>query len=648
MNLNRKSIYLVLFLMSAFILCFSIIGNAQKQSLTIPVRVDFEGTTISSWMVVGNSAKISTQQSKTGKQSLEIASGSAAQCNLTLTPCSSYEISVWVKTNSGSDEVQLNVLGLAENNSSAASALTSWTLLKKQFHTDENQNKGVIEFKNPENSSKNKVWVDELHIERIGDFVPVKISGIKPLPIRKQIIDQGIQTQHNEKLAWLLDAKFGMFIHWGIYSALEQGEWVMYNKAITPEVYSTFAYPSAGEKYFAADKFDPKTWAKLAKAAGMKYMNLTTMHHDGYALFDSKYPNAFTSKQTHNRDFVKEYVEACRAEGLRVGLYKTLINWRYPGYYDVTGTDCKPNKFGYITNPAHKENARLMKEELYCQVKELMTNYGKIDQIFWDGGWLAQQGCDADAAYFWESGKYLDPNNQWPVSPSYQDTEVTSGKALGLMGMVRKYQPDIIVNPRCGWIGDIKAEEGNAPISGAVRSEDIYEKCMSIGSGWGYTKSYEDSTKIKSLDELKRMLSDCVIRNMVYLLNVGPDRHGQIPQAVQIRLLEMGKWLEQVGEAVYGTRGGPWNPKDGQYGFAYKDNKIFVYLLSDFIGEALTLPTLNKGQKAVKAYLVSDKSAVKIKQNKANEISLSGIQRTDKVVTIIAIEFNKKLLFNVN
>ncbi|MFZ4455053.1 MAG: alpha-L-fucosidase [Bacteroidales bacterium] len=618
--------------------------NAQKRTLAIPAKYDFEAATLYPWIVVGNSAKLTQSTVKIGNQSLEIASGSAVQCNLTLVPNSTYQLSAWVKTESGSDEVQLNVLGLAENNTSIASALTSWTLQKKEFHTGENQNKAVVEFKNPENSSKNRVWVDDLQIERTGDYKSGINSGIMPFPTRKQLLDQGILTQPNEKLAWLLDAKFGMFIHWGLYAGPSKGEWVMYNSAISPQDYREYAYPSAGENYFAADKYDPKAWAKLAKAAGMRYMNMTTMHHDGYALFESKYINAFSSKQTHNRDFVKEYVEACRAEGLRVGLYKTLINWRYPGYYDVTGTDCKPNPYGYKTDSSHKENARLMKEELYCQVKELMTNYGKIDQIFWDGGWLGQQNGDAEAAYFWESGKYLDPNNQWPVNPNFQDKDDTTGKPLGLMGIVRKYQPDIIVNPRCGWYGDIKAEEGNAPITGGIRTEDIYEKCMTLGQGWGYTKSYEDSAKIKSTDALKRMLSDCVIRNMVLLLNVGPDRHGQIPKATQNRLLEMGKWLNQVGEAVYGTRGGPWNPKDGEYGFAYKGNKLFVYLLSDFKGETLTLPAVNKGQIAVKAYLVSDKSPVKMKQNKAREITLSEIQRNDKAVTIIAIEFNKKVM----
>ena len=640
---KRKSNQVGRLLLLSLFACSTIVGSAQK-ALTIPTKVDFEDTNIFPWIVVGNSAKLSTAVYKNGKQALEIASGSSAECNLTLTPNSTYQISVWVKTDSGSDEIQLNMLGLAENNTSVASALTSWTLIKKEFRVGENQNKGIIEFNNPENSAKNSVWVDDILIERIGDYVSVKPAGIKPLPARKQVLDQGVLAQPDEKLAWLLDAKFGMFIHWGLYSAHGKGEWIMNRAAISPENYRVYAYPASGEQYFSADKYDPKEWAKLAKAAGMKYMNLTTMHHDGYALFESKYMDAFTSKQSHNRDFVKEYVEACRGEGLKVGLYKTLINWRFPGYYDVTGTDCKPNPFGYTTDIAHKENARLMKEELYCQVKELMTKYGKIDQIFWDGGWLGQQGGDADGAYFWESGKYLDPKNQWPINPYFQDVDETTGKPLGLMGIVRKYQPDIIVNPRCGWYGDIKAEEGNAPITGAVRTEDIYEKCMSIGTAWGYASNYEDPKKIKSLDFLKRMLADCVIRNMVYLLNVGPDKHGKIPQPAQDRLLEMGKWLEQVGEAVYGTRGGPWNPKDGQYGFAYKGNTIYVYLLSDFKGQTLTLPSINKGQKAVKAYIVSDKTPVKMIQNKEREITLSGINRTDKTVTIIAVELNKNVM----
>jgi alpha-L-fucosidase len=273
-----------------------------------------------------------------------------------------------------------------------------------------------------------------------------------------------------------------------------------------------------------------------------------------------------------------------------------------------------------------------------------MTKYGNIDQIFWDGGWLGQQGSDADGAYFWESGKYLDPKNQWPVNSYFQDKDEVTGKPLGLMGMVRKYQPDVLVNPRCGWYGDYKSEEGGAAVTGPIRSEEVFEKCMSIAGAWGYNSAMEDSTKIRTVDQMKKMLSDCVIRNITLLLNVGPDRHGQIPKPVANVLRSTGKWLKEVGDAVYGTRGGPWNPKDGQYGYTQKDNTIYVYLLSDFKGDTFTLPSLNKGQKVVRAYMVDSKKDVKTTQNRNREITLSGFDRTDKVVSIIVVELNTKVM----
>lgn len=623
--------------------CFSIVVKGQKP-IDTPVRMDFEGMTIAPWVSVGNAARVTDFTSKVGNQSLEITSGSSAQCAIKLRPNSTYQISLYVKTAGGSDEALVNIKGMGANNISAASALADWTLIEREFNAGEGQTNAIIEIANTDNPAKNSIWIDDVEVKRLRDYEMGKVAGIQPFPARLARMDQGIETQSNEKLNWLLDAKFGMFIHWGLYAGPARGEWVMHNAAMSPEEYRKFAYPESGDMYFAADKFDADQWARLAKSAGMKYMNLTTQHHDGYALFESKYMNAFTSKQTHNRDFVKEYVEACRNHGLKVGLYKTLINWRFPGYYDVTGADCKENKFGYTTDSSHKENARLMKEELFCQVRELMTNYGKIDQIFWDGGWLAQQGTDAAGAYFWEPGKYLDPGNEWPVNWYFQDIDDKTDKPLGLMGIVRKYQPDVLVNPRSGWYGDYKSEEGSAPVTGPVRTEELYEKCMSIGHSWGYNPSMEDTTKLKSADQIKRMLSDCVVRNMTLLLNVGPDRHGWIPAPIEKILLSTGQWLEQVGDAVYGTRGGPWNPRDGVYGFAYKDNKIFVYLLNDFIGDSFTLPSVNKGQKPVRAYMTADNKPVKVSQNKAREITLSGFDRSDKAVSIITVELNKNVM----
>lgn len=121
-----------------------------------------------------------------------------------------------------------------------------------------------------------------------------------------------------------------------------------------------------------------------------------------------------------------------------------------------------------------------MKNELYCLTKELMSNYGKIDLLFWDGGWLAEKGTDADAAYFWEPGRYLDEANEWPVRDEYTLTDSTSGRRLGLMGMVRALQPDVVCNIRSGWMGDYENDEGSAGITGAVRTNAVVEKCFSL------------------------------------------------------------------------------------------------------------------------------------------------------------------------
>ena len=202
--------------------------------------------------------------------------------------------------------------------------------------------------------------------------------GIPPEPApRTPQTQMGITQLSNDKLDWLLDAKFGMFIHWGLYSGPGRGEWFMQNQGILPEKYRQFAFPESGDAYFDAADYHPEAWAKLAKDAGMKWMCLTARHHDGFCLFDSPHPNAFTSMQTLHRDLVAEYVQACREAGLKVGLYYSPLSWRYPGYYDVTGTNCLPNKFGYTTDPSHMENARLMKEENYVNVKKLLTGYGE-------------------------------------------------------------------------------------------------------------------------------------------------------------------------------------------------------------------------------------------------------------------------------
>jgi len=463
--------------------------------------------------------------------------------------------------------------------------------------------------------------------------------NVPPEPaVRVPQTEMGIAQLPNDKLDWFLDAKFGMFIHWGLYSGPGQGEWYMEHQGILPDQYRKYAYPESGDAYFDAADYHPEAWAQLAKDAGMKWMCLTTRHHDGFCLFDSPYPNAFTSMQTLHRDLVAEYVKACRDAGLKVGIYYSPLSWRYPGYYDVTGTNCVPNKFGYKTDPSHLENARLMKEENYVNVKKLLTSYGEIDTIYWDGGWLGQKGTDAAGAYFHEPGKYLDPANQWPVSAQYQDLEEGTGKALGIMGMVRKYQPDAITNLRYGWMGDIIEEEGPKETTGKIRNSEICDKNLTIqdGGGWGYNAQSIAANKVMSVGQLERYMANCVVRNMTFLLNVTPDRHGVIPELEQQRLREMGAWMAKMGDAIYGTRGGPWEPVDRQYGYCYKGSTVYVHLLKDYAGNTFQMPPLGK-LKVTKVYDVFTGKSLPFTGDSG--VTISDIDRTsspaDSVVAVV-------------
>lgn len=598
--------------------------------------ISFDGSG-ETWKVIRGNAKMDNEVAYKGK-SLMLLPSTTIEIPVSLSDNTSYKVTAWLRTANGETSVTLQSNGLGRE-FSVTSAKPNWTRVEQIVNVSNASKKASLQLVFDGTS---KAWADEITIERIGAYHAKAVTGFLPKTKRALVTDFGVKQQSDEKMKWMHDAKIGMFIHWGLYAGPAQGEWYMQNKGVLPEEYRKLAYPASGDAYFDAKDYDPAKWMEVAKAMGARYTVLTTMHHDGYALFDSKYMNAFSSKQTLNRDLVREYVEACRKAGLKVGLYKTLINWRYPGYYDIDGKDCKKNSFGYTTADWHKENARLMKEELYCDTKNLMTNYGKIDMLFWDGGWIAQKGSDRAGAPFWESYLYTSPDNAWPVNPYFLDKDEATGKSLGLIGMIRKYQPDILMNPRSGWIGDYTCDEGGGAIKGEIR-EVLQEKCITLGPGWGYTKRMEDMKNMKSVDKLKRFLADCLVRNMNFLINVGPDRHGHIPNA-EVELLSLfGKWVNSISEAVYGTTSGPWQPVDDQYGFSYKDNKIYVYLLGGYAKANLVLPPVDNGYKVKRAYIVDTKQKFKVSQ-KGNSITLRNIAPNLKdKVTVIALEMNKAL-----
>ncbi|MGW6908249.1 alpha-L-fucosidase [Streptomyces sp. NPDC054940] len=443
------------------------------------------------------------------------------------------------------------------------------------------------------------------------------------LPLRVPQPDLGIEQQSDEKIKWLQDAKLGMFIHWGVYSGPARGEWYMENAAVTPENYRKYVTDAGGEQFTAA-AYNPADWAQLAKDMGARYTVLTARHHDGFALWPSTHPNAWHSGQAPlQRDFIGQYVTAVRDARLRVGLYYSPLSWRYPGYYDVRGTNCLPNKWGYVTDPAHKENARIMKNEVYQQVKELVTQYGKIDDLWWDGGWLGQQGTDADAAFFWEPGKFRDPANEWPVDSAYGETDSATGRPLGLTGLVRKHQPDIVTTLRAGWIGDFTSEEGGSVPTGPMRTGRLAEKCFTIGGAWGHTAG----APVMSFGGIMNVLVNAWVRNMTVLLNVGPDRTGVVPADQAAAVRKVGSFLSTCGQAVYGTRGGPWEPVDGQYGFTQKDNTFYVHLLPGYNGTSFTTPSTGDA-KVTRVFEVATGTDLSYTVDSDGKVTITGINRT--------------------
>jgi len=544
-----------------------------------------------------------------------------------------YRISAYLKTDSGAEEVQLMVSDYGGVAKSISIAKAEYTKVSIDFQTAFSTEKLVISLFHLAGNGHG--FADEISLTYLGEAPNPSIQEFVKIPKRIIKEENSVAQLSNEKMEWFLNDKFGMFIHWGVYAAMDEGaEWVRHKEAWGHEYYQRRARnPETG---FTAAKFDATKWTELAKKAGMKYMALTTRHHDGYALFDSKHPASWTSKKDLGRDFIKEYVDAVRASGLHVGMYYSPMSWRYPDYYDVTAKDAKPNVWGYKTAAWHKEDARDMKEEVYEQVTSILKNYGKIDYMFWDGGWLGQSVNDKLERYFWDSGMFQNPNNEWPINEKYS-TYDENGNALGIIGLVRKYQPEMIVNERLGWIGDVYLEEGASATSGDIRFKNYGEKCVSLQKGgWGYRPNIE----VFSFQEVAVYLSNCVVRNINLLLNVAPDREGVIPQKQQEVLLKTGDWLSKVGNAVYNTKGDPWQPLFGEFGFTFNQNKIYCHV---FIGyrelKSGTFTTQSLGNKKVQKVInLYDRRELKWVKNKDKTITTSDVDYSlNPAATILEI-----------
>ncbi|HEV2462889.1 MAG TPA: alpha-L-fucosidase [Acidobacteriaceae bacterium] len=294
-----------------------------------------------------------------------------------------------------------------------------------------------------------------------------------------------------QRMAWWHAARFGMFVHFGVYSTIGRHEWVMEDEAIPIGEYTAHA-PN-----FHPTMNCPRAWAKLAKAAGMKYIVMTTKHHEGFCNFDTKLTNYCAPKQGPGRDFVREYVEAARAEGLRVGFYYSLMDWHHPD-----GARC-------ATDEAAR---RRFVDYTHGLIREIMSNYGKIDVLWYDVAW------PLDAAG-WESERMNE--------------------------MVFKLQPEIIVNNRNNLPGDFSTPEQEIR---AAESGRAWESCMTLNDSWGYQRADDNW---KSSKTVVRNLIECARGGGNYLLNIGPKPDGSIPEPSIRVLSEVGEWMHTNGHTIY-------------------------------------------------------------------------------------------------
>lgn len=358
------------------------------------------------------------------------------------------------------------------------------------------------------------------------------------------------------RIAWWRDAKFGLFLHWGLYSIPGRGEWVQWEEQIPVDEYAKLA------TQFHPDKFNPDEWAQIAKDAGMKYTVLTARHHDGFALFnDPGNPYTAPSSAAH-RDLVADYVAAIRKAGLHVGLYYSPLDWRFPGFF-----------FPDLYRP----NAIQLREQYHRQLNELASNYGKLDILWFDGGgedWMGFGGVN-----FHGQWQRRPRDKHYAGTFSWQDDEAVAN--------LRKLQPSIVVNDRTDAPADFLSREGDGAM-GNFDNQHPWELCTTLTIGaWGY----QPDAKIKSRDAVIRLLVGAVGRDGNLLLNVGPRPDGQIAPEYAQRLREIGDWLKQFGESIYATRGGPYLP--GDFGVStYRDRTIYLHIL-DLHGSKLALPPIS-------------------------------------------------------
>ena len=375
---------------------------------------------------------------------------------------------------------------------------------------------------------------------------------------------------------WFRHARFGMFVHWGLYSVLGRHEWGMNNERIPVAEYEQLA------RQWHPTPDCARRWARMAKQAGARYMVLTTKHHEGFCLFDSRHTSYNAVKQSHGRDMVREYVEACRSEGLKVGLYYSLMDWHHPD-----GIRC-----------AHDEQARQrFVRYTHGLVEELMTNYGQIDLLWYDVS--------------------------WPLTPE-------AWESVALNRMVRRLQPGIIINDRAGIEEDFATPEQHitAPANGRM-----WEACMTFSEeSWGYTPL---DTRFKDANQVLRMLAKVANGEGNLLLNISPRGDGSLPVEIERALTQVGAWLDRNGQVIYDASDA-MKPDHTLFGTFTRKGNTAYFLVDHWGGKSIAVGGLTP---AVKQVDFLDGQPIKFTYQ-GDRLVLHGLPELapDPLCTVIAVQ----------
>ncbi|KPL05700.1 hypothetical protein AMJ85_11135 [candidate division BRC1 bacterium SM23_51] len=382
-----------------------------------------------------------------------------------------------------------------------------------------------------------------------------------------------------ERMAWWREAKFGLFVHWGPVSLTggeigwsrggeRRGRKDKHTGQTPVEIYDNLY------KKFNPTEFDAKEWIAIAKAAGMKYLVFTSKHHDGFSMFDSKLTDYKITNSPFKRDVVAELADACHEAGIRLGFYYSPPDWYHRDY--------------------RTENHDRYIKFLHGQIRELMTNYGRVDIMWFDG--------------LGGSAKDWDSEN--------------------LFKIIRRLQPHIIINNRAGLPGDHDTPEQRI---GRFQTDRAWESCITICRQW----AWKPDDQMKSFKECIHTLVRVVGGDGNLLFNVGPMPTGEIEPRQVARLKEMGAWLKKYGESIYGTRGGPF--RTGPWGAStYRGNTIYVHILN-WDEETIMLPPIEK--KIVSSSVLTGGTADVKQSDQAIEISVAAADR-DPVDTIVVLQLD--------